>query len=96
MLAFPLSESSQFVVIEPGNIRRMKLGLPLNIVLANGSQVIVAFVPDVFSFLSALGLDPNIANVTIGFHNDVDGIALRPEQVQAALQAVKNLPEVDR
>lgn len=96
MLTFPLSDSAQFIVIEPGNIRRLKDGRPLKVELENGSSVLIAFTPDMAAFVAKLGISPSITDVTPGTRKQVRNIALSPEQIQGALDNTKHYPEVDR
>ena len=95
MLTFPLSDSAQFIVIEPGNIRRLKEGKPLRVELPNGSSVMISFVPDMAAFVKELGQDPNLSEVSKGQRKEVR-VRLTPEQIQSALEKVANWPEVDR
>lgn len=96
MMTFPLGDSAAFVVIEPGNLRRMKAGRPLEVKLGNGSSVMVAFVPDMVAFLVELGLDAGTAEVARGEKKEVRGIGITPEEMDRALKAVAGKPEVER
>ena len=96
MLTFPLSDSAQFIVIEPGNIRRLKEGRPLKVELPNGSFVMISYVPDMAAFVHELGLDPSCAEVSKGVRKEVSGFKLSPEQIQSALEKAARWPEVDR
>ena len=96
MLTFPLSDSARFIVIEPGNIRRLKEGRPLKVELPNGSFVMISYVPDMAAFVKELGLDPNTADVKRHERKEVSNLKLTPEAIQSALEKVAKWPEVDR
>jgi hypothetical protein len=95
MMTFPLSESAQFVVIEPGNIRRLKEGRPLTVDLPNGSSVMISFVPDMAAFAKELGLDPSVADVPRNSRHEAR-VHITPEQIQIALEKAAKWPEVER
>lgn len=96
MLTFPLSDSAQFIVVEPGNIRRLKEGKPLKVELPNGSAVLIAYTPDMAAFVAKLGISPSLVDVQRGSRKEVRDIELSPEQIQGALDNTKHYPEVDR
>lgn len=90
MIHFPLGDGQEFVVIEPGNIARLKAGRPLKV---GGS--LVAFTPDIQAFVKLLDMNedwiPN-SNGPEEFHE----VKLTPEKIQEALTACQDLPEVLR
>lgn len=89
MLTFPLADGGSFIVIEPGNIARLKSGRPLKI----GDSVLICFTPDMNKFVEQLGVKNSLPKrgERIECH-----LRLTPEQIDAALKACQNLPEVQR
>ena len=55
MLTFPLGTNASLIVIEPGNIARMKQGKPLKV-----GEHMVCFTPDMQKFVEQLGLDLSV------------------------------------
>ncbi len=96
MLTFPLSDSAQFIVVEPGNIRRLKEGRPLKVELPNGSFVMISYVPDMAAFVTELGLDPSFAEVNQNQRKELRNLKLTPEIIQSALEKAAKWPEIDR
>lgn len=87
-MTFPLPDGALLIVIEPGNIERLKEGRPLKV-----GQHAVCFTPDLVAFSNKLlGVD---VNVNPGVRVELD-VKVTPEQLQAALDACKDLPEVVR
>ena len=90
MIHFPLSDGAEFVVIEPGNIERLKSGRPLKV-----GNCLVAFTPDIEAFVKLLGVDADIIPSSKGKVEKRE-VHLSPEQIQDALDACQRLPEVLR
>jgi hypothetical protein len=94
VIQFPLNEKAMFVVIEPGNLKRMKDGNPLIVKLPNDSEVLIAFTPDAEAFLSHLGLPTSMP--PRGTVKAVTGINLSASQIAEAMRYCQNFPEVER
>lgn len=90
MITFPLAENATLIVIEPGNIKRLKEGRPLHVGLH-----LVCFTPDMQKFVEALGVPMKIDDVEPGkpIRRKVE---ITPEQLDAALKTCQHLPEVER
>lgn len=88
MLRFPLNDGNEFVIIEPGNIERLKEGKPL---IVGGSMV--AFTPDMEALAKMLGTKGTLPNKN---EQRVEFVSITPEQIEAALRACQKLPEVLR
>ena len=89
MITFPLADGASLVVVEPGNIARLKQGRPLKI----NDKILLCFTPDAQRFLERNGAKAEMpesgARVECQIH-------LTAEQLDAALKACQNLPEVKR
>lgn len=89
MMTFPLDGNASFVVIEPGNIERLKQGKPLRV-----GENLIAYVPDMAYFAQLLGVSgelPPKGSVRVENHMHVS-----VEQLDAALKACQNRREVIR
>ena len=90
MMRVPLPDGGEFAVIEPGNIQRLKEGRPLKV-----GNCLVAFTPDMEAFMKLLG-----ANGDLPERGELKLIELKtpvtPEQIQEALKACQQMPEVLR
>jgi hypothetical protein len=89
MLIFPLDQNASLLVIEPGNIKRMKDGQPLKV-----GEHIVCFTPDLKSFIKALGIDP--FTMPLPGERVEKQVKITPERLDAALKKCQKLPEVER
>lgn len=89
MIHFPLSDGNEFVVIEPGNVRRLKDGKPLKV-----GGCLVAFTPDIEAFLKILGVDADVPSS--GSAMEKHAVHLTLEQLDDALKACQNFPDVER
>lgn len=90
MMTFPLDGKAVFVVIEPGNINRLKQGKPLRI----GNDVLVAYVPDMAYFAQLLGTSGELPEK--GTQRIECNLRLTPEQIDSALKLCQNRKEVLR
>lgn len=89
MMKFPLGkDGAEFVVIEPGNIQRLKDGKPLLV-----GNCMVAFTPDMQKFAELLGASGELPPK--GEQHEYR-VQLTPEQIEAALRTCQKLPEVLR
>ena len=84
------ANGTTIVVLEPGNLRRLKEGeaLPL------GGQILLMYTPDAEALLKLLDVDLDRPKAGQTLQTDV---TLRPGQIQEALKAARRqFPEVDR
>jgi hypothetical protein len=88
MIRFPLEGGGELVVIEPGNIARLKSGKPMHV-----GNSLIAFTPDLAAFVKLLGVDDIPGK---GEPVKYRAINVTPEQFQEALDACQSLPEVLR
>ena len=88
MMTFPLDGGASFVVIEPGNIQRLKSGKPLRV-----GEVLIAFTPDMEFFAQQLGVKGSLPNKGERIECQIH---LTPEQIDAALKAAHGRKEVMR
>lgn len=88
MMQFPLNDGGVFAIIEPGNIQRLREGRPLHV-----GNVMIAFTPDMMKLAALLGASGELP--AKGERKEYH-VKLTPEQIQAALDACKNEPEVAR
>lgn len=88
MLTFPVNETSNLYVIEPGNVQRLKEGRPLKV-----GEHLLCFTPDIEAFLRKLGIEMKMPD-----RGDINtqGVAITADQLQDALDECQNLPEVNR
>lgn len=89
MMTFPLDGNASFVVIEPGNIERLKQGKPLRV-----GEVLIAYVPDMPHFAQLLGVSgelPPKGSVRVENH-----MHITPEQIDSALKLCQNRREIIR
>ena len=89
MLTFPLDGDASVVVIEPGNIKRLKAGKPLKV-----GKHLLCFTPDLQAFIEA-AIGEDMAAPEPG-QTVTKGIRLSPEQLEQALRKCQQLPEVER
>lgn len=90
MIHFPLPDGRLLLVIEPGNIKRLKEGRGLKV-----GDHLVCFTPDMQKFVEHLGVNINVNDVQPGSQADI-AIEITAEALTSALQACQDLPEVDR
>lgn len=95
MLQFLAGKDTSVVVIEPGNLKRMKEGLPLRVTLPNGSAVLIAYTPDLAKFAEHAGVSKEAAHVSQGEKRIMAG-PFSPDLIDAALKKCRDLPEVER
>lgn len=88
MMTFPLDGGASFVVIEPGNIQRLKDGKPLRV-----GEILIAFTPDMEHFAKQLGLKGSLPSKGERIECQIN---LTPEQIDAALKTCKGRKEVLR
>ena len=88
MMTFPLEDGAVFVVIEPGNIQRLKAGKPLRV-----GNSLVAFTPDMQHFAKLLGAKGDLPSKGERIECRIH---LTPEQIDAALDACQGRPEIIR
>jgi hypothetical protein len=90
MLTIPGVGGRTLVVLEPGNIKRLKAGKPLVI-----QDVVICFTPDMEALTGMLGVEQQTLPKK-GEPPTVVEVNLSPEQIDLALRSCQNLPEVDR
>lgn len=90
MIHFPLPDGRLLLVIEPGNIKRLKEGRGLKV-----GDHLVCFTPDMQKFVERLGVNFNVNDVQPGSRADLT-VKITAEDLTSALQACQNLPEIDR
>ena len=90
MITFPLSDNASLIVIEPGNLARLKEGRPLKV-----GEHLVCFTPDMQKFVEQLGVELDVESIKPS-QQEYRKVRLTPEQLEAALKACQNLPEVSR
>lgn len=90
MIHFPLRDGRLLLVIEPGNIKRMKKGRGLKV-----GDHLVCFTPDLQKFLEHLGVNVNVNEIQPGSQPEFK-VEITAEALTSALQACQDLPEVDR
>lgn len=89
MLTFPIGQNSSLIVIEPGNVKMLKAGRPLKV-----GEHLVCFTPDMEKFLTMLGVD---GAKKPDYNERIEHIVrISAEQLDKALKACQNLPEVMR
>jgi hypothetical protein len=92
MLTFPLNQDANLVVIEPGNIKRLKEGRALKV-----GEHVICFTPDMQAFVKALGVkDLTVADFGPGMSATREGLRISVEQLDQALKDCISLPEIDR
>lgn len=89
MLTFPLNDDASLIVIEPGNLARMKKGKPLRV-----GNHLVCFTPDLLAFAAKIGIGEQ-AKVGPGEVRTGE-LVLLLEDLEAALRECLTLPEVLR
>lgn len=88
MINIRVSNDKMFGVIEPADIRHLKAGRPIKIVLPNGSMIALGFTPDANEFLRTMRIHPASG---VWQHARVS-----TEELEAALKRCLTLPEVER
>lgn len=88
MMTFPLDGGASFVVIEPGNIQRLKSGKPLRV-----GEILIAFTPDMEFFAQQLGVKGSLPPKGQRIECQIN---LSPKQIDAALKASLGRKEVLR
>jgi hypothetical protein len=88
VITFPLPNNAVLVVIEPGNIKRLKEGQLMRV-----GPSLVVFTPDLKKFIEALGIDLDLPGPGEYFEKMCK---ITPEQIAKAVLDCKDLPEVDR
>jgi hypothetical protein len=88
MMTFPLKDGAALVVIDPGNMKRLKEGRPLKL-----GKMLIAYTPDMSGFAKRLGLPKELPSKGETIEHRV---RLTPEQIEDALKACKDLPEVEQ
>ena len=88
MMTFPLDGGASFVVIEPGNIQRLKSGKPLRV-----GEILIAFTPDMEYFAQQIGGNGKLPRKGERIECQIN---LTPEQIDAALRATAGRKEILR
>lgn len=88
MIQFPLPNGRLVVVVEPGNLQRLKEGRPLLV-----GKHMICFTPDMHAFLREIGCDldmPPRGETVVG------NVSLTPDELESALRRCQQMPEVSR